>query len=94
MDAERGEGVEQRGASGVEAESIEDEIRFGEERGAQRKKAAEEISPGTAASIAWSCWGPSMETDSRVRSTFAPKVRSASSLWSRVRTDSRTVVRP
>ena len=35
-----------------------------------------------------------METESLLRATSAPNARSASSLWSRVRTASRTVVVP
>ena len=61
---------------------------------AQRKNAAEERSPGTAASIARSDCGPHIETESTVRVTSAPKARRASSLWSRVRGASRTVVVP
>ena len=61
---------------------------------AQRKKAAEEMSPGTAAEMAWRDCGPEMETESRVRVSVAPKARRASSLWSRVRTASLTVVVP
>ena len=44
--------------------------------------------------MACSVCGPAMETESSVRVSVAPKARSASSLWSRVRTASRTVVVP
>ncbi len=44
--------------------------------------------------MACSACGPAIETESSVRVTVAPKARNASSLWSRVRTASRTVVVP
>ena len=69
-------------------------LESGKRRAAQRKKAAEERSPGTVASMAWSCWPPGMlrrlvSSDAvaeRVR--VAPKAWRACSEWSRVRMDS------
>ena len=91
--SQRGQHVKQRSARGVEAERIEHQISNRERSAAaQRKNAAEEMSPGTAASMACSVCGPAIETESIVRVSVAPKARSASSLWSRVRTASRTVV--
>ena len=63
--SERGEHVEQRGARGVEADA-ESRIRpeLGKSAAAQRKNAAEEMSPGTAASMACSVCGPVMVMES------------------------------
>ena len=69
-------------------------LESGKSAAAQRKNAAEEMSPGTVASMACSFCGPEMLTESMERVSVAPKARRASSLWSRVRTDSRTMVVP
>ena len=52
----------------------------GNNAAAHRKNAAEEMSPGTAASSALSFCTPAIETESSVRVTFAPKARNANSL--------------
>ncbi len=59
-----------------------------------RKNAAEERSPGTVASIAFSRCPPGMLKVSPVRSNVAPNARNACSEWSRVRTDSDREVTP
>ena len=66
----------------------------GNSAAAQRKNAAEEMSPGTTASIALNFAPPCTVTRLARRSTWAPKAFSAISPWSRVRTDSSTLVSP
>ena len=63
-------------------------------REAHRKKAAEDISPGTVASMALSFCPPTIESRSPLRSSLAPNARSACSEWSRVRTCSAIDVVP
>ncbi len=66
----------------------------GNSAAAHKKNAADDKSPGTAASMAVSLCGPTIVTESCARDTEAPNARRAISLWSRVRTASRTIVVP
>jgi hypothetical protein len=65
--AEGGDDVEQRGAGGVHAEESRMRLESGKRSAAQRKKAAEERSPGTVASMALRVWPPGMLSFSPVR---------------------------
>ena len=66
----------------------------GKSSAAHKKNAAEDRSPGTAASTAFSLCPPRIEIVPSPRSNSAPNARNACSLWSRVRTDSCSVVTP
>ena len=101
--AERDVEVTSSSAARVGFIPIESRTRFesGKSSAAQRKKAAEEMSPGTVASMAFSFWPPAIESFAasspraaeRVRR--APKAFRACSEWSRrVRMASERLVVP
>ena len=94
MRAQSGQHIEQRGARGVQAQRIEHQIGAGKERRGAEKKCRRRKIAGNGGLNGVQRLRPAMETESSVRVSVAPKARSASSLWSRVRTASRTVVVP
>ena len=69
-------------------------LESGTSRAATRKNAAEDRSPGMRTSPPRSFAGPCTEMTRFFTETSAPNWRNASSVWSRVRTGSRTVVVP
>ena len=82
VSAKRRQHIQQRSPRGIQPQRIEDQIRVRETAPPRkRKNAAEEISPGTAASIAVQCLPPAMRHGiDRPRRRSAPNARSASSL--------------